>query len=147
MRSSSTSTIVGWTLSITLYIFLLTLGIYILQTEKIKNIKYTASKKNLLNVTLVERKKQKIVKKKKLKVVKKIKTIDKEKPKEVKKTLRIKKISEKEIKAFDKDLYSYWSINTPEDYKRIKNIWEKLKYSLEKQFLAPILLLSNAEKV
>ncbi len=39
--------------------------------------------------------------------------------------LKILKISEKEIKHIDKHIYSYWSINRPEDYERIKNLWEE----------------------
>ncbi|WP_293444311.1 molybdenum cofactor guanylyltransferase [Persephonella sp.] len=39
--------------------------------------------------------------------------------------LKILKISEKEIKYIDKHIYSYWSINRPEDYERIKNLWKE----------------------
>ncbi len=41
--------------------------------------------------------------------------------------LKILKISEKEIKYIDKHTYSYWSINRPEDYERIKNLWKEKK--------------------
>jgi len=93
--NSSTSTIVGWTLSFILYFLILSAGIYALQTHNIKNTKYTASKKNLLNVTLVERKEKKVVKKKKQKVVKKKTTINKVKQKVKKKVVRAKKIESK----------------------------------------------------
>ncbi|SNZ06723.1 molybdenum cofactor guanylyltransferase [Persephonella hydrogeniphila] len=39
--------------------------------------------------------------------------------------LNIKKIEEREIKKIDKDALTYWSINTPEDYERIKYLWRK----------------------
>lgn len=39
--------------------------------------------------------------------------------------LKILEISEKEIKQVDKNLFSYWSINRPEDYERIKNLWKE----------------------
>jgi protein TonB len=90
MPSSSTSTIVGWTLSFTIYFIIVAVGIYMLQSHNTKIIKYTASKKNLLNVTLVERKEKKVVKKKKKKIVKKKTTVNKPKPVEKKKTVRVK---------------------------------------------------------
>ncbi|WP_456384304.1 molybdenum cofactor guanylyltransferase [Persephonella sp.] len=37
--------------------------------------------------------------------------------------LNFLKLSENEIKAVDSGLYSYWSINTPEDYARLKALW------------------------
>ncbi|WP_024953859.1 TonB C-terminal domain-containing protein [Sulfurospirillum arcachonense] len=88
MPSTSNSSIVGWTLSFILYFIFLSIGIYVLQSHNIKNQKYTASKKNLLNVTLVDRKNKKTIKKKKQKVVKKKNTVDKPKPVEKKKTIR-----------------------------------------------------------
>jgi len=94
--SSSTSTIVGWTLSFIIYFIILALGIYMLQSHNTKTIKYTASKKNLLNVTLVERKEKKIVKKKKKqKIVKKKTTVDKPKTAPKKKTVRAKPAEKK----------------------------------------------------
>jgi len=89
--SSSTSTIVGWTLSFIIYFIIVAVGIYMLQSHNTKTIKYTASKKNLLNVTLVERKEKKVVKKKKQKIVKKKTTVNKPKPTPKKKTVRVKK--------------------------------------------------------
>ena len=91
MPNSSTSTIVGWTLSFVIYFIVVAIGAYMLQSHNTKTIKYTASKKNLLNVTLVERKEKKTIKKKKQKVVKKKTTINKPKPIPKKKTVRVKK--------------------------------------------------------
>ena len=68
MSSSSTSTIAGWTLSFIIYFIIVAVGIYMLQSHDAKTVKYTASKKNLLNVTLVEKKEKKVVKKKKRKL-------------------------------------------------------------------------------
>lgn len=113
MGNSSTSTLIGWTLSFILYIVILSFGIYTLQVHHQKVIKYTASKKNLLNVTLVERKNKKVVKKKKQKVVKKKTTISKpkkkvtpSKPKQSpKKTVRVKKAASKpDLKSLFKNL-------------------------------------------
>ncbi len=95
MPSSSMSTLVGWTLSFIIYILILVIGTYMLQSHNSKVIKYTASKKNLLNVTLVERKEKKLSNKKKKKIVKKKKTVDKPKPKPKKKTIRAEKIKTK----------------------------------------------------
>ena len=91
MPSSSTSTIVGWTLSFSIYFIVVAVGTYMLQSHNTKTIKYTASKKTLLNVTLVERKEKKTIKKKKQKVVKKKITVNKPKPVPKKKTVRVKK--------------------------------------------------------
>ena len=91
MPSSSTSTIVGWTLSFSIYFIVVAVGTYMLQSHNTKTIKYTASKKTLLNVTLVDRKERKVVKKKKQKVVKKKTTVNKPKPVPKKKTVRVKK--------------------------------------------------------
>ncbi len=93
MQSSLTSTIIGWSLSICIYLLVVLLGIFMLQSHNTKTIKYTASKKNLLNVTLVERKEKKTVQKKKKKIVKKKKTVNKPKPK--KETVRTKNIDTK----------------------------------------------------
>ena len=96
MPSSSTSTAVGWTLSFIIYFIILAVGIYMLQSHNTKTIKYTASKKNLLNVTLVERKDKKIVKKKKKqKIVKKKTTVNKPKIVAKKKTVRAKPAEKK----------------------------------------------------
>ena len=54
MPNSSTSTVVGWTLSFIIYFLIVAVGAYMLQSHNTKVIKYTASKKNLFNVTLVE---------------------------------------------------------------------------------------------
>nr|WP_242462912.1 molybdenum cofactor guanylyltransferase [Persephonella atlantica] len=35
------------------------------------------------------------------------------------------KIDQKEVEEIDPNLYSYWSINTPEDYQRIKKLWKE----------------------
>jgi len=35
------------------------------------------------------------------------------------------RITEEEVGEVDPHLYSYWSINTPEDYQRIKKVWEE----------------------
>jgi len=100
--SSSTSTIVGWTLSFIIYILILISGVYILQSHNNKLVKYTASKKNLLTVTLVERKEKKVQKKKKVKIVKKKKTINKPKAIQKKKTVRAKKTTTKSKPDFKK---------------------------------------------
>jgi len=93
--SSSISTIVGWTLSFVIYLSIVALGAYMLQAHNTKIIKYTASKKNLLNVTLVERKEKKVIKKRKKKIVKKKTTVNKPKPQPKKKTVRTKKVASK----------------------------------------------------
>jgi protein TonB len=100
--SSSTSTIVGWTLSFIIYILILISGVYILQSHNNKLVKYTASKKNLLTVTLVEKKEKRVQKKKKVKVVKKKKTISKPKTAPKKKTVRAKKTTTKSKPDFKK---------------------------------------------
>lgn len=145
MPSSSTSTIVGWTLSIILYISLLTLGVYVLQIEKSKNIKYTASKKNLLNVTLVERKKESVVKNKKEKVVKKIKTVDKEKPKEVKKTVRVEKKVIKPAKPALKNLFD--KIDLSKIPKETKRREKKVRKKIVKKEVKEVLKSDKAKKI
>ncbi len=95
MPNSSTSTILGWTLSFVIYFTIIVIGAYALQSHSTKIVKYTASKKNLLNVTLVERKKQKVIKKKKQKIVKKKTTVQKPKSAPKKKTVRAKKVETK----------------------------------------------------
>lgn len=91
MPNSSTSSIIGWTLSFVIYFIVIILCAYMIQSNYTKNIKYTASKKNLLNVTLVERKTTKQTVQKKKKIVKNKTTVNQEKPKAVKKTVRAKK--------------------------------------------------------
>jgi len=91
VSSSSASTIVGWTLSFIIYLLFVALGVYMLQSHNTKTIKYTASKKSILNVTLVERQENKPIKKKKKKIVKKKTTVNKPKPTPKKKTVRAKK--------------------------------------------------------
>ena len=91
MPSTSTSTIVGWTLSFVIYFAVVAVGIYMLQSHNVKTIKYTASKKSLLNVTLVERIEKKITKKKKRKIVKKKTTVNRAKTTPPKRMLRAKK--------------------------------------------------------
>ncbi len=95
MPSSSTSTIVGWTISFLIYILIVLSGTYMLESHNTKNIKYTASKKNLLNVTLVERTEKKIRKKKKQKIVKKKRTVNRPKLVSKQKTVRSKKVETK----------------------------------------------------
>ncbi len=99
MPSSSTSTIVGWTISFLIYILIVLSGTYMLESHNTKNIKYTASKKNLLNVTLVERTEKKIRKKKKQKIVKKKRTVSKikikKKIKSIRGTIKDKNITKK----------------------------------------------------
>lgn len=105
MPNTSTSTLVGWTLSFILYFIILGVGVYALQTHNVKNIKYTASKKNLLNVTLVERQEKKITKKKKKQIVKKKTTVNKPKPAVKKKTVRAKKTEAKpDLKSLFKNV-------------------------------------------
>ena len=87
MPSSSNTSIIGWILSFILYFSILFVGVTMLQQHMQKVQKYTASKKNLLTVTLVERKKappkkKKIVKKKK-ETIKREKTPSKTEPKTV----------------------------------------------------------------
>jgi len=93
MPSSSTSTIVGWTLSFLLYFLFVATSIYMLQSNDTKIVKYTASKKNLLNVTLVEKKVVRKITKKK--IVKKKTTVNKPKQAKKKKTIRAKKVTKK----------------------------------------------------
>ncbi len=127
MPSSSTSTIVGWTLSFIIYILILISGIYILQSHNNKLVKYTASKKNLLTVTLVERKEKKVQKKKKVKIVKKKKTISKPKAVPKKKTVRAKK-SETKPKPDFKKLFGKIDLDKlpKEKPKREKKIRKKI---------------------
>ncbi len=118
MPNSSTSTIVGWTLSFIIYFFIVALGIYMLQSHNTKIIKYTASKKNLLNVTLVERKEKMVVQKKKKKVVKKKKSVNKPKPVVKKKIVRAKKVDKK---PDFKKLFGKIDLNKlPKESQRIK---------------------------
>ena len=123
MQSSLTSTIIGWSLSICIYLLVVLLGIFMLQSHNTKTIKYTASKKNLLNVTLVERKKKKTIKKKKKKIVKKKKTVSKPKPK--KKTVRTKNT---DTKPDFKKLFGKIDLDTlpKESQKREKKIRKKV---------------------
>ena len=79
--SSSTSTILGWSLSFLIYFLVILIVTFTLQSDKNRDIKYTAQKKNLLNITLVERTKKGIQRPKKKKVVKKKTTVQKPKPK------------------------------------------------------------------
>jgi protein TonB len=86
MPSDTSSTYVGWTLSFLLYLFVLFVAILMLKESTFKVEKFTASKKNLLNVTLVERQKSEPQKKK---IVKKVESVAKQEiPKEEKKTIR-----------------------------------------------------------
>jgi len=144
MHSSSTSTIIGWTLSIIIYICVLIAGIYILQSEKINNLKFTASKKNLLNVTLVERKKVKVIRYKKKKVVKKIKTIDKKKIKEVKKIVRVKKIT-KVSKPKLKNLFDKIDLSKlPTDSKKRE---KKVRKKIVKKEIKEVIKSDKAKKI
>lgn len=96
MPSSSTSTILGWSLSFVIYLAVILTTAYMLQSSKNQDIKYTAQKKNLLNITLVERTKKSVQRPKKKKIVKKKKTVQKPKPKKsTPKTKRAKKSPQK----------------------------------------------------
>lgn len=145
MPSSSTSSIVGWTLSFLLYFTLITIGIYILQTHNVKIVKYTASKKNLLNVTLVERKEAKPVEKKEKKIVKKIETVNKETPKEVKKTVRTEKIEKPPLKPALKNLFDKIDLSKlqEETQKREKKIRKKV----EKKVIDEVVKSEKAKKI
>lgn len=125
MPSSSNSTIVGWTLSVLVYVCIVAVGAYMLKSHNAKIIKYTASKKNLLSVTLVERKEKKVVQKKKKKIVKKKKTIDKPKTSPKKKTVRAK---EAQTKPDFKKLFGKINLdNLPkESPKREKKVRKKV---------------------
>lgn len=90
MPDSKTFTLVGWTLSFFLYGVVLFVIITFIKDNSIKLEKYTASKKNMLNVTLVERKKEspkekKIVKKKESVVKKERQKLEKKEVKSVQK--------------------------------------------------------------
>jgi len=127
--SSSTSTIVGWTLSFVIYIVIVVIGAYMLQSHNTKTIKYTANKKNLLNVTLVERKEKKVVKtKKKKKIVKKKTTVNRPKPVEKKKTVRAKERQKKQVKPNFKKLFENIKVDDlpKESPKREKKIRKKV---------------------
>lgn len=87
--------IVGWTLSVVIYISIVITSAYMLQYHNAKTVKYTAVKKNLLNVTLVDRKEKKIVQNKKKRVVEKKSTVAKPKPTPKKKTIRAKEAKTK----------------------------------------------------
>lgn len=106
MPNSSTSTTVGWSLSFILYFLILFGGAYALSKQNTKIINYTASKKNLLNVTLVERQEKKVTQNKKIKkVVKKKTTVNKPKPVKEKKIVRAKKTDSKpDLKSLFKNV-------------------------------------------
>ena len=89
MLSSSTFSLIGWSLSVLLYIFILIGVSFMLQSSLKKDIKYTPNKKKLLNITLVERqnKNQEQLKKKKV-VKKKNQEVKKDKPKRAKKVTK-----------------------------------------------------------
>jgi len=144
--SSSTSSIVGWTLSFILYFTFLSIGIYVLQTNAMKIAKYTASKKNLLNVTLVERQQEKVVKKKEEKVVKKVETVNIEKPKEVKKTVRGKKsVAKPVVKPALKNLFDKIDITKlPDETQRRE---KKIRKKIEKKIIDEVIKSKKANKI
>lgn len=146
MPSSSTSSIVGWTLSFILYFIFLSIGIYVLQENAMKITKYTASKKNLLNVTLVERVQEKVVKKKEVKVVKKVETVNKEIPKEVEKTVYAKKSVEKPIvRPNFKNLFDKIDVTKlPEETQRRE---KKVRKKVEKKTIDEVVKSQKAKKI
>ena len=129
MPSSLISTIVGWTLSFIIYTLIVLSGIYMLESHNTKNIKYTANKKNLLNVTLIERKENRVIKKKKQKIVKKKNTVSKTK---IKKKIKSKRgiIKDKNItkKTDFKKLFGNIDLEKlpHESLKRAKKIRKKV---------------------
>ena len=142
MPNSSTSTLVGWTLSFALYFIILGVSIYALQVHNVKNIKYTASKKNLLNVTLVERKEKKVTKNKKQKIVKKKTTINEPKPIAKKKTVRAKKT---ETKPDLKNLFKNVKVDKiPEKTQRRE---KKVRKKIVQQAVEEVLREDKAKKI
>lgn len=116
MPSTSVSTVVGWTLAILLYVSLLSAGVYQLQHNSQRAQKFTAQKKNLLNVTLVERKETKEKVPKKRKVVKEKKSVDKPKPVSKPKNTRAKTEETKSVKPDLKKLFDTAKLEKlPED--------------------------------
>lgn len=104
MFSETSSKYIGWTLSFFLYFCILLVLISFIQDQNQKIQKFTASKKNLLNVTLVQRDKTPIKKKK---IVKEKKTIvKKEIPKTQKKVSRAssKTQPKQSLKSLFKDI-------------------------------------------
>jgi len=83
--SSLTSSMAGWTLSFIIYFLIVAVGSYMLQSHNTKAIKYTASKKTPLVVTLVKREE------KKEKTVKKSTTIKKSEPSPREKIVKVEK--------------------------------------------------------
>lgn len=89
MFNETSSKYLGWLLSFILYFFILFLFISFIQKQNLQMQKFTASKKNLLNVTLVEKKKNPI--KKKVLVKKKESVVKQEVQKSQPKTTRVTK--------------------------------------------------------
>lgn len=90
MPNSLTYTIVGWTLSFVIYFLIIVSIVYMLQSHNKKVVKYTASKKTPLVVTLVERQEKKMPKKQKI-VEKKTTPSVEPKPTPKKKAVEVKK--------------------------------------------------------
>lgn len=95
MPDSKTTNLLGWLLSFVLYISVLFVVISLVRDKALNVEKYTASKKNMLNVTLVERKKE-LIKKKKV-VKEKESVVQKEIPKVEKKEVR--SVSQEPVKS------------------------------------------------
>lgn len=145
MSNSSTSSIVGWLLSIILYLTLLATMAHFLAQHNAKLLKYTANKKNLLTVTLIEPKTTHKVQEKQQKVVKKIETVNIEKPKEVQETKRAEKVS-KEVKKPDfKDLFSKIDLTkVSEDTQQRKT---KVRKKVEQKSIDEVLKAQKAKEI
>lgn len=126
MPSRSSASIVGWVLSIVIYIGIVITVSFMLTSQNQKIMRYTAKKKNLLNVTLVERKEKKKISKKR-KIVKKKTTVQK-----VKTAISQKKIvraeKKKIIKPNFKNLFKNINLNElpEESQKKEKKIRKKI---------------------
>lgn len=145
MSNSATSSIVGWALSVILYLTLVMTMAYFLAQHNAKLLKYTANKKNLLTVTLIEPQTRQKVPQKIKKVVKKIETVNKETPKEVKKTKRAEKVS-KEVKKPDfKNLFSKIDLTkVSEETQQRKTIVRK---KVEKKSINEVLKVQKAKEI
>ena len=142
MHSSSTSTLVGWTLSLIIYFGIVVVVAYMLHSYNTKAIKYTASKKNLFSVTLVERREKKVVKKRKLKVVKKKTTVNKPEPIPKKKTVRSKK---SEIKPDFKKLFE--KIDIDKLPKQSQKREKKIRKQVVQKKVEEVVKIDKAKKI
>ncbi|WP_458701055.1 TonB C-terminal domain-containing protein [Sulfurospirillum sp. 1307] len=143
MQNTSTSNMFGWSISIIIYVCILFGVAYTLESTKNKELKYTAQKKNLINITLVDRKKTTPKKVKKRKIVEKKTTVKKEK-KVVEKPKKVKSKTVKSKPDFKK-LFSKINVDKiPE--KKQKRV-EKVRKKIEKKEVVEVKKSDVAKKI